>query len=293
MRGVLKWSIGLTLGLVVAELVGGYWGGSISLISDAFHNLTDVPSMALAWLALLWASRPPSEEKTFGYHRAGILAAFTNGILLALVALYIMWEAVERLRNPAVVNDAVMLWVSLGALVINGSITLALVRGRSDLNLRGILLHNLGDALSNVAILAGALAIRWAGWSWVDPALGVVIGGVVLWSSAGLLNESSHVLLEGMPRGMKLPDVARCILAVEGVQEVHDIHIWTLGTELHALSCHVSIPDMHMDASERILREIERRLAAQFHVTHTTIQFERAGLPNNVLYMPETRAGEK
>jgi cobalt-zinc-cadmium efflux system protein len=286
MTTVLKWAIVLTLGLVVAELAGGHLGGSIALIGDAFHNLTDVPSMALAWLALLWAARPPSEEKTYGYHRAGILAAFTNGVLLALVALYLLWEAAERLLAPVPVSEGVMLAVAAAALVINGGITLALVRGRSDLNLRGILLHNLGDALSNVAILAGALAMRFTGARWVDPALGLGIGALVLWSSYGILRESSHILLEGLPRHIRLDEVARAILGVEGVQEVHDMHIWTLGTDLHALSCHVRIPDMHMDASERLLAEIRRRLAAQFHITHTTIQFERAGPPTNRLYMP-------
>lgn len=293
MTGVLKWSIRLTLGLVVAELVGGYLGDSISLISDAFHNLTDVPTMALAWLALLWAARPPSEEKTYGYRRSGILAAFTNGILLVLVAVYVVWESIARLAAPLAVNDKVMVAVSVFALAINGGITLALVRGRSDLNLRSILIHNLGDALSNVAILLGALAIRFAGWQWVDPALGMAIGALVLWSSYGILRESSHILLEGMPRGIKLGDVAQCILTVEGAQEVHDIHIWTLGTDLYALSCHVRIPDMHMDASERILLTIRQRLAERFHITHATVQFERAGLPNNVLYMPELKESRK
>ncbi len=287
MTGVLKWSIALTLGLVVAELIGGYFGQSISLISDAFHNLTDVPSMALAWLALLWVNRPPSEEKTFGYRRAGVLAAFTNGVLLVLVAAYILWEAIERLRYPAPVNDAVMLWISLVALAINGGITLALVRGRRDLNLRGILIHNFGDALSNIAILIGAAAIHYRGWFWVDPALGIAIGAVVLWSSYGILSESSHILLEGSPRGIRLPEVARSLLSIPGVQEVHDIHIWTLGTDLHALSCHIKIPDMHMEESERLLEQVRAQLAAEFRITHTTIQFERAGLPQNVLYMPK------
>ncbi len=287
MTGVLKWSIWLTLGLVVAELAGGYLGQSISLISDAFHNLTDVPSMALAWLALIWANKPPSEEKTYGYRRAGILAAFTNGVLLVIVALYIVWEAVDRLRNPAPVAESVMLWVSVVALAINGGITLALVRGRRDLNLRGILIHNFGDALSNIAILLGAVAIHYRGWLWLDPLLGIGIGIVVLWSSYGILNESSHVLLEGMPRGIQLGEVAKAILGVENVQEVHDIHIWMLGTDLYALSCHVRIPDMHMDASERILLEIRRRLETRFHITHTTIQFERAGPLENMLYMPK------
>jgi cobalt-zinc-cadmium efflux system protein len=287
MSGVLKWSIGLTLALVVAELIGGVWGRAISLISDAFHNLTDVPAMALAWVALLWAHRPPSEEKTYGYHRAGILAAFTNGLLLVLVSLYIGWESFERLQRPLAVREDIMIGVALVALAINGGITLALVRGRRDLNLRGILLHNLGDALSNVAIIAGALAIHFGGWPWVDPVLGLAIAALVLWSSVGLLRESSHILLEGMPRGIKLADVAQCVLGVSGVEEVHDIHIWTLGTDLLALSCHVRIPDMHMDASERLLLEIRRRLAERFRITHSTIQFERAGLPrSSVLVMP-------
>ncbi len=289
MTTVLKWSIVLTLALVAAELVGGFLGGSIALIGDAFHNLTDVPSMALAWLALLWAARPPSEEKTYGYHRAGILAAFTNGVLLALVALYLVWEAVERLLAPVPVSEGVMLAVAAVALVINGGITLALVRGRSDLNLRSILLHNLGDALSNVAIIIGALAMRFTGARWVDPALGLGIGALVLWSSYAILRESSHILLEGLPRHMRLEEVARAILGVEGVQEVHDVHIWTLGADLHALSCHVRIPDMHMDSSERILGEIRHRLTDQFRINHTTIQFERAGPSPGRLYMPTSR----
>jgi len=289
MTTVLKWSIVLTLALVAAELVGGFLGGSIALIGDAFHNLTDVPSMALAWLALLWAARPPSEEKTYGYHRAGILAAFTNGVLLALVALYLVWEAVERLLAPVPVSEGVMLAVAAVALVINGGITLALVRGRSDLNLRSILLHNLGDALSNVAIIIGALVMRFGGVPWVDAALGLGIGALVLWSSYAILRESSHILLEGLPRHMRLEEVARAILGVEGVQEVHDVHIWTLGADLHALSCHVRIPDMHMDSSERILGEIRHRLTDQFRINHTTIQFERAGPSPGRLYMPTSR----
>lgn len=286
--GTLKWAVMATLGLVVAELTGGYLGHSISLISDAVHNLTDIPAMLLAWFAVLWAERPPSAEKTYGYRRAGILAAFTNGLLLSLVAVYILYESYERLRQPQPVRESVMLWVASAALLVNGGITLALLRSRRDLNLRSILVHNLGDALSNVAILVGALAIRFAGTHWVDPAIGLGIGALVLWSSSGILRESSHILLEGLPREMKLEDVARSILGVEGVQEVHDIHVWTLGTDLHALSCHVRIPDMHMDESQRVLEEIRHRLEHEFHITHTTIQFERAGLPQNSgLYMPE------
>jgi cobalt-zinc-cadmium efflux system protein len=181
------------------------------------------------------------------------------------------------------------LWVSLLALAINGGITLAVVRGRDDLNVRTVWIHNLGDALSNVAILAGALVIRWSGgFQWLDAALGIGIGVMVLWSGAGILRESGHILLEGLPRNMDLQEVARALLAIDGVEEVHDIHIWTLGSDLNALSCHVRIPDMHMEHCERLLENLRGVLARDFHITHTTIQFERAGLPaEGGLYMPE------
>ena len=286
MKTVLAWSMLATIGLVAAELVGGYLGRSIALISDAVHNLTDVPTLVISWLALRWAEKPPTNEKTYGYHRAGILAAFVNALLLALVAAYIFTEAYERLRQPVEVREEIMLWIALVALAINGGITLALVRGRRDLNLRSILVHNLGDALSNIAILAGALAIRWTGATWVDPAIGMGIGAMVLWSSFGILRESTHILLEGLPRNLKLEDVARALLEIEGVAEVHDVHIWTLGTDRHALSCHVRIPDMHMEESEKILARINERLTHDFGITHTTVQFERAGPSSNKLHWP-------
>jgi len=288
MKGVLAWSLAATVGLVAAEFAGGYLGRSIALVSDAVHNLSDLPPMLLSLLALRWAALPADSEKTYGYHRSGILAAFVNALLLGLAALYILYESWQRLRQPVEVREEWMIWVAALALVINGGITLALVRGRRDLNLRAILVHNFGDALSNVAILGGATAMRFTGADWVDGALGLGIGGLVLWSSYGILKESSHILLEGLPRDLHLEEVARAILRVPGVSEVHDVHIWTLGSDLHALSCHVRIPDMHMEQSERVLAGINEVLAHDFHITHTTIQFERAGLPKQTeLLMPE------
>lgn len=137
-----------------------------------------------------------------------------------------------------------------------------------------------------MGILAGALVIRSTGAHWIDPAIGLGIGALVLWSSYGILKDAAHILLEGRPAGIRVEEVARGILEIPGVQEVHDVHVWTLGAGLHALSCHVCIPDMHMDESERILRAIEERLRRKFHITHTTVQFERAGLPRNGIYMP-------
>jgi cobalt-zinc-cadmium efflux system protein len=292
--GVLTGAVAATAVLVAAELLGGYLGHSISLVSDALHNLSDIPTMLISWFALRWVTRPADHERTYGYQRAGVLAAFTNAILLILVALGLFWEALQRFRHPVAVHESWMIGVSLLALAINGGITLALVRNRGDLNIRSLLLHNFGDAISNIGILAGAVAIRMTGAEWLDPAIGLVIAALVLWSTNGLLREAGNILLEGLPKGMQLESVARSILSINGVQEVHDIHIWTIGTDLRALSCHVRIPDMHMDESEKILKSILERLNSDFHITHTTVQFERAGLPQDAGYhMPQPMQSSK
>ena len=282
---LLAGALAATLALVAAEFAGGYLGHSIALASDAVHNLSDVPTIVISWLALRWSARPADAQRTFGYGRAGILAAFTNSILLVLVAFALFWEAFRRFLHPVPVHEQWMIVLSLAALVVNGGITFALARHRRDLNLRALLVHNLGDALSNVAILAGALAIRFSQMFWLDPALGMAIGGLVLWSTIGILRESGHILLEGLPRQMQLHEVAAAILEVSGVQEVHDVHIWTLGADNHALACHVRIPDMHMEDSEKILKNIRERLAYDFSIHHVTIQFERAGPPATAFYI--------
>jgi cobalt-zinc-cadmium efflux system protein len=285
---VLGWAIVATLALVVAEIVGGFLGRSVALLNDAVHNLSDVPALGISWLAMRWAERPADTEKTYGYHRAGTLAAFTNALVLVFLSLWLGYEAFERLRAPVNVIASWMIWTSVAALAVNGGITLALVRGRNDLNLRSILIHNFGDALSNIAIIAGAIAIRITGAQWLDPILGLAIGLLVLWSSVGILRESSHILLEGRPREMRVEEVARAMLAIEGVQEVHDVHIWSLGGGHNALSLHARVPDMHMDACERILISIQETASKNFRIDHTTVQLERAGLPATSGYvMPE------
>src|SRR5271169_4658510 len=285
---VLAWAMAATLGLVVAEVFGGLLGHSVALLNDAVHNLSDVPALGISWLAMRWAERPADSEKTYGYHRAGILAAFTNAILLVILSMWLGYEAFERLRAPVHVVESWMIWTSLAALAVNGGITLALVRGRGDLNLRSILVHNFGDALSNIAIIVGAIAIHMTGALWIDPLLGIAIGVLVLWSSIGILRESSHILLEGRPREMRVEEVARAILTVQGIQEVHDVHIWSLGGGHNALSLHARIPDMHLDQCEHLLRAIQEKAAKEFKIDHTTVQLERAGLPAVSGYvMPE------
>jgi cobalt-zinc-cadmium efflux system protein len=277
-----------TLGLVIAEVFGGILGRSVALLNDAVHNLSDVPALGISYLAMRWAERPADDEKTYGYHRAGTLAAFTNAFVLILLSLWLGYEAILRFRSPVEVVENWMIWTSVAALVVNGGITLALVRGRGDLNLRTILVHNFGDALSNIAIIVGAVIIHATGADWIDPLLGLAIGLLVLWSSIGILRESSHILLEGRPPELSIEKVARAILTVEGVQEVHDVHLWCLGGGHNALSLHARIPDMHMDESERVLAAITELAAKEFGIEHTTVQLERAGLPATSGYvMPE------
>ncbi len=276
---VLAWAMVATLGLVVAEVFGGILGHSVALLNDAVHNLSDVPALGISWLAMRWAERPADSERTYGYHRAGTLAAFTNAVILVLVSLWLGYEAIQRLRAPVEVVESWMIWTSLAALLVNGGITLALVRGHTDLNLRTILVHNFGDALSNIAIIIGAVIMGYTNAPWIDPLLGLAIGLLVLYSSLGILRESAHILLEGRPRETRIEEVARAILTVELVQEVHDVHIWSLGGGHNAMSCHARIPDMHMDKCEKILAAIQKKVAEEFAIEHTTVQLERAGLP--------------
>jgi len=276
---VLAWAMAATLGLVVAEVFGGILGHSVALLNDAVHNLSDIPALGISWLAMRWAQRPADSERTYGYHRAGTLAAFTNAVLLVLLSLWLGYEAIQRLRAPVEVVESWMIWTSLAALLVNGGITLALVRGHSDLNLRSILVHNFGDALSNIAIIGGAVIMSYTNAHWIDPLLGLAIGLLVLYSSSGILRESTHILLEGRPRETRIEEVARAILAVEFVQEVHDVHIWSLGGGHNAMSCHARIPDMHMDECEKILAAIQKKVAEEFGIEHSTVQLERAGLP--------------
>ena len=185
--GILGASVLATFILVIAEFTAGYAGHSIALVSDAIHNLTDVPTLVISWLAIRWSLRPPTAEKTYGYHRAGILAAFVNAMLLAFAALFLIYESIDRLRRPVEVHTSLMMWIAVLALLINGGITLAVHRGRRDLNVRAVWIHNLGDALSNVAILVGALAIRATGAQWIDPLIGITLpGGYVILELGGV-----------------------------------------------------------------------------------------------------------
>ncbi len=288
---VVKIALGVTVALVATEFVAGYLAGSLALISDGWHNLTDVPTLVLSWVALYFEQRPPDHQKTFGYQRTGVLVAFVNALILVGVALFICDEGYQRIVRPVPVSTGIMLAVGLVALVVNGAISLPLARERRDLNLRAVFLHNLGDAFSNLAIIAGAWLIRRTGQPLIDPLLAFLIAGMILWTALGVIVDSANILLESLPKGMSLEGVANAMLGVPGVHEVHDIHIWSLGSESHALSCHVQILDMPTSESERIARRLQDVLASEFGITHSTIQFEHTHSPGDFhKYMPEPAA---
>jgi cobalt-zinc-cadmium efflux system protein len=283
----LKLALIVTLVLVAVEFIAGHAGRSLALVSDGWHNLTDLPSLALAWLAVRFERKSPDQQRTYGYQRAGVLAAFVNALLLVAVALYLCYEGYQRIISPEATSSRLMLVVGVVALVINGSISLALSTGRSDLNLRAVFIHNLGDALSNVAIIAGAWLIARTGQRLIDPLLAFLIAGMILWSAAGVVADSARILMEGVPKGMSPPAVAAVMLGVAGVREVHDIHVWSLGSKSHALSCHVRILDMPTSESEVICERIRQALAEKFSISHTTIQFEHTHVPGDFhRYMP-------
>jgi len=275
---VLRWSLTATFLFVAVEVFAGLRAHSLALLSDAGHNFTDALALLLAWFGFYLQSKPADETKTYGYHRAGVLAAFVNALTLLALSLWILYESILRLRTPEPVAEYVMMAVATLGLLLNGGIMLALRQAsRHDLNVRSAFVHMLGDALGSVAIIAGALVIRYSGWSQVDPLLSMVIAILIVWTAWDIIRESLNILLEGLPRGLKLQDVTTSMRKVEGVLDVHDLHIWSLGSHTHALSCHVIIEDVPPSSSDAILRRVNTVLADQFHISHTTVQFEHVG----------------
>lgn len=271
---VLAWSLAATSIFVVVELLAGFRAQSLALISDAGHNATDALALALAWFAVFLQHKPADESRTFGYHRAGVLAAFVNAIVLMGLTAWMVYESVLRLMTPTPVQENVMLWVAAGGIVLNGGIMLGLQSAGSDINIRGAFLHMLGDLLGVSAILVGALVIGATGWTQIDPMLSILISLLIVWTAWNIMRESLNILLEGLPKGLDLKQVVSEMRAIDGVLDVHDLHIWSLGSNSHALSCHVLIADMPPSQSDHILHRVKHVLGDRFHVHHTTVQFE-------------------
>ncbi len=272
---VLIWSMIATGAFVAIEIIAGVRAHSLALISDAGHNATDALALLLAWFAVFCQKMPADETRTFGYHRAGVLAAFVNALTLVVLSVWILYESWTRFLHPVAVDDRLMLWVALGAVVLNGGVMLGIQRtGDKSVNLRAAYVHMLGDLLGAIGIIAGSLVIRFTGWTTADPVLSAIIALLIVWTAWDIIRESLNILLEGKPRSIELAVVTAAIREVEGVLDVHDLHIWSLGSESHALSSHVLIEDMPPSRSGEILHCINHVLADRFHIHHTTVQFE-------------------
>jgi len=269
----LRLSLAATVAFTLFEVWAGFHSHSLSLLSDAGHNFTDALALLLAVIGLHWQQKPADQSRTYGYQRAGVLTAFVNALTLVVIALFIFWEAFRRFLNPSPVNETMMGAVAIAAMALNGGIMLALSRGKGDLNIRAAFVHMLGDLLGAAAILIGAVVIRFTGWVYLDPILSVAIGLMIIYSAFDIIRESMNILLEGLPRGMRLTDITVAMSRVDGVLEVHDLHVWSLGTKTHALSSHVLIDDMPPSESTKILTRLNDVLCA-FGIHHTTIQFE-------------------
>jgi len=271
---VLRISLIVTVAYIALLVVAGIRAHSLALLSEAGHNLSDFFALLLSLFAVYLGSRPPSSTATYGYHRAGVLAALVNAVSLVAVSFFIFYEAFRRLQHPEPVRAGVMIVVAAAGVIMNGVIAFLLFRSGGDVNIRSAFMHEIGDTLSTAAVIAGGWAIMATGQYWIDPALSVGIGAFILWSAFGICKETLNILLEGTPRGMKLGRVEAAIRSIDGVNDVHDLHVWSIGSETHALSCHIAIADIPPSVSERILRDIKECLHQEFRIDHTTIQFE-------------------
>ncbi|MFZ0663575.1 MAG: cation diffusion facilitator family transporter [Acidobacteriaceae bacterium] len=279
MQRVLRFSLVTTLAYVVITLLAGLHAHSLALVSEAGHNASDALALLLSFVAVHFQGLPATEKKTFGYQRAGVLAAFLNAITLIVISGWIAYTAVHRFVEPVHSRPLVMMIVAAAGVVMNGAIAALLWRVSRDLNMRSVFIHMLGDTLSTAAVIVGGAAIYFTGSAWIDPALSLGIAALILWSSIAIVRETLNILLEGTPRGLSLGEIRTKLEGIEGVADVHDLHVWSLGSQTHALASHVTIADIPPSESARILVEINSLLLRSFHIHHTTIQFEHVDCP--------------
>ncbi|MEE8303615.1 MAG: cation diffusion facilitator family transporter [Candidatus Tectomicrobia bacterium] len=271
----LHLALALNAVIILAEFVGGLMINSIGLIGDAAHNLIDQGSLFLALYAHILAARPATEAKTFGYHRAGIVTAFINAVILLITAGAIAFFAVQRVMNPVPVPGDWIIVIALVAFAANMGIALLLQRGaREDLNIRSAFLHMLADAWVSLGVVASGIGILLTGWSVLDPLVSLAIVGVILKGAWPLMRESVEILLESTPPGIKTAHVVEAIEKITGVKNVHDLHIWAVEPRLVMLTCHVMVEGDDSQLTDELLRTIRARVASEFGIKHLTIQME-------------------
>jgi cobalt-zinc-cadmium efflux system protein len=271
----LKIALIIVAVMMAAEIAGGILSHSLSLLGDAGHMLVDALALGLSLIALNLAKKPATTTRTYGFHRSEILAALANGVTLVLVAVFIFYEAYQRFRNPPAVQTTIMLVVAVIGLAANLVTMRLLHHARHDnLNVRGAFLHVLGDTISSLGVIAGGVIIAVTGWKIVDPIIAILIGIIILWGAVSLVRESVDILLETVPKHIPLDKVTEAIKGVQGVVELHDLHIWTITSGIYALSTHILIQDQMLSRTREITAAINRELDKKFNITHTTFQLE-------------------
>ena len=281
----LALSLVLTGAFVVVEAAAGVFGNSLALLTDAAHNFTDVIALGLSWYALRLATQPANAGKTFGYHRAGILVALANSTTLVVIALGIFYEAYHRFMAPPEVNAPILIGVGIIAFLINAG-TAWLVKSGSehDLNLRSAFLHLMGDVLSTLGAVVAGIVIVFTKWNWLDPLVSVLIGALILWNAWGILRQAIHILLESTPESIDLNKMVDELTKVEGVINVHDLHVWSINESLRALSAHIVTDDISISAGIPIQNKINEILAHKYNIQHATLQLECEGCHGNILF---------
>jgi len=293
-QSVLRFSLVATLAYVVVTFVAGLRAHSLALLSEAGHNASDFLALLLSFTAVYFQSLPAGSSKTFGYQRAGVLAAFLNAAMLIVISIWIVVEALHRLSAPVTVQPLLMMIVAAAGVAMNGVIAALLWRVARDVNLRSAFVHMAGDTLSTAAVIAGGAGILLTGRNWIDPVLSMLIAALILWTSMDIVRETLNILLEGTPRGISLAEIRTGMGHVEGVINVHDLHVWSLGSNSSALACHVTIADIPPSESACILAQLNQMLKERFHISHSTIQFEHmdcAELDGCVVPMEEMAGG--
>jgi cobalt-zinc-cadmium efflux system protein len=277
MQRILKFSLGLTALYIVATLYFGLRAHSLALISEAGHNVSDFLALGLSFAAVWLQTRPATDQRTFGYARAGVLAGFVNALSLMVLAGWILASAVGRFLHPVTVEPRLMMMVAAAGVVMNGAIAALLYKFSGDVNIRSVFLHMLGDTLSTAAVIGGGVMIAFTGWQWIDPLLSVVIAAMILLSSWGIVRETLHILLEGTPKSVNIPEIRKAMQGVAGVVNVHDLHVWSLTSQSHALASHVQVVEMPLAECEALMERINHQLRDHYGIHHTTIQIEVTG----------------
>jgi cobalt-zinc-cadmium efflux system protein len=268
----MRWALLITFAFALVEAAGGWWSGSLALLSDAGHMFSDCMALGLTAFASWVAKRPPTRRHSYGLLRAEIIAALVNGFIMLLVILFIVVEAVARLRQPLPVAGAAVMAIAAAGLVVNIFVALLLSRGERTLNSRAALLHVIGDLLGSIAALIAGAVIYFTGWLPVDPILSLAVAGLILFSTLSLLREALHVLMEGVPPNLQMESVGQQMAGMEGVRSVHDLHIWTLASGRIALSAHLEVHDLNV--WPKILEATQIMLHRQFDIDHVTLQPE-------------------